>query len=634
MCGIYGFINFTKESINEDIGFKMGNVLTHRGPDVHQNKVIYSKTVSIFLGTNRLKVIDLSNFANQPLCNEDGKIWVTFNGEIYNFKELRKELIEKGHKFKSNSDTEVIVHLYEEFDEDFIRKLDGMFAFALWDGLNEKLVCGRDRTGKKPFYYSVHNKYFSFASEIKSLLVCPWVEKLISIRRFPEYFTYGYVRSPNTMYEGIYEIPPASYVIVNKNEVTQPIKYWNIKFSNVNYISIDDATSKVREILINSVSKRLISDVPIGILLSGGLDSAIITGIIAKILKKDILTITAGFSDSSFDERHYANIIAKYYNTKHTEFVVKIDAISILDKILSHYDQPCGDPSAIPTYLVCNMARKHVTVVLNGDGGDEVFAGYDRFKAALLAEKLPNWLFALGKHLCKLIPRTFDYHSLRRRMERFFGEGTHGGKHGGRYGLTPLEKHYDWITIFNEDLLKEIIKLDLLEDDFKDNFYKETFKKVSDLPFLHQLLYHNFITYLPNDLNVKMDRMSMANSLETRSPMLDTNLVEFVATLPPEFKIYKGQTKYILRKAFKDILPPQILNREKHGFGIPLALWFTKGLGKFFEEKVLSESSKCKMYLNQEKIKHIYNKHLRKINDNSQKLWLILQFELWLREGK
>ncbi|MFH1824082.1 MAG: asparagine synthase (glutamine-hydrolyzing) [Candidatus Firestonebacteria bacterium] len=621
MCGIYGFINLNNERINEDIGLRMGKVLTHRGPDVSGCKVIHSKIISVFLGSNRLKVIDLSDSANQPLGNEDGKIWVTFNGEIYNFKELRKELIEKGHKFKSNSDTEVIVHLYEEFDYDFIKKLDGMFAFALWDGLNERLICGRDRTGKKPFYYYVNNKYFSFASEIKSLLVCPWIEKLISIKSLPEYFTYGYVRSPDTMYEEIYELPPASYIIVNKNEVTQPIKYWNIKFSNVSHISVDDAASKVREILINSVSKRLISDVPIGVLLSGGLDSSIITGIITKILKKDISTITSGFSDSSFDERHYAHTVAKYYNTKHTEFVVKIDAISLLDKILFHYDQPCGDPSAIPTYLVCDMARKYVTVALNGDGGDEVFAGYDRFKAALLAERLPNWLFVVGKHLSKLIPHTFNYYSLRRRAEKFFGEG-----------LTPLEKHHHWITIFNEDLLKEIFKPEILKDNFDTDFEKKIFNTVSDLPLLHQLLYHNFITYLPDNLNVKMDRMSMANSLETRSPMLDTALIEFVATLPQEFKICKGQTKYILRKAFKDILPPQILNRKKHGFGIPLAIWFTKDLGKFFEEKVLSESSKCKMYLNQEKVRQIYNEHLKKINDNSQKLWLILQFELWLQK--
>jgi len=625
MCGIYGFVSFTNERINEDVCLEMGRVLLHRGPDVNGSKTIYLNNFSIFLGANRLKIIDLSNAANQPLSNEDGKIWVIFNGEIYNFKELRKELIERGHRFKSNSDTEVIVHLYEEFDEDFVRKLDGMFAFALWDGLNERLICGRDRTGKKPFYYSISSKYFSFAGEIKSLLVCPWVEKSISFKNLPEYFTYGYVRSPNTMFEEIYELPPASYIIVNKNGISQPVRYWEIKFLKNNGVSLDDAINKTREILIAAVSKRLVSDVPIGILLSGGIDSSIITGIVTRILKREISTFTIGFSDQhSFDERDYANTVAKHFNTKHTEFTVKIDALSLLDKILFHYDQPYGDTSAIPTYLVCNMARRYVTVVLNGDGGDEVFAGYDKFVAALLAEKLPERLFTLGKYLSKFIPRTFGYYSLRRRLERFFGEDN--------TSLVPLEKYYNWITIFNEDLLKEVIKSDLLNYDFKDNFYKETFEKVSDLPLLHQLLYHNFITYLPSDLNVKMDRMSMANSLETRSPMLDTDLIEFVSTLPPEFKIYKGQTKYILRKAFSDILPRQILNRKKHGFGIPLALWFTRDLGKFFEERVLSENSNCRIYLNQERIRQMYNEHLQRIYDNSQRLWLILQFELWLQK--
>ncbi len=628
MCGICGFFNLDGQPTDKVIGHRMIGTLRHRGPDGIGASVASASTDTVFLGHTRLKIIDLSEAAKQPLANEDGKIEVIFNGEIYNFHSLRQHLEDSGHRFHSNSDTEVIVHGYEEFGDSVVKHLDGMFAFALWDSQDGRLVLARDRTGKKPLYYHFDGKQFTFGSEIKALLVCPWVEHTIALEHIPQYLLYGYVPTPNTMYCGIVQVPPASYLIVDQEGLHGPYKYWELQFPEAGRernLSIEEAAGQVRELLTAAVARRLISDVPLGALLSGGLDSSIVVGIMSKLLTGPVRTFSIGFAeDPSFDERPYASAVAQHFKTDHTEFVVRVNATSLMERLLWHYDQPYGDSAAIPTYLLSKLTREHVTVALNGDGGDEIFAGYDRFRAALLAKRIPGGFWAIGCSASSLLPRRYGYYSLSRRLQRFFEDSE-----------TTIERRYlGWISIFRDTSLEEILHPDLRHIYHADQVQCSTdayFDITGHLPFLHQLLYFNFMTYLPDDLHVKMDRMSMANSLETRSPMLDTALIEFVATLPPEMKIRGNQVKYILKRAFSDLLPPKILKRKKHGFGVPLGLWFNGDLGQRFQGLLLSNDARSKSYLDQKVIQRVFREHQLGSYDHSYRLWNLLQFEMWLR---
>lgn len=642
MCGICGFMNLEGQPVDENVGQHMTNLLWHRGPDGSGSLIIQSWLVgsspSIFLGHRRLRIIDLSEAAKQPMANEDGTIWVVFNGEIYNFLDLRNDLQHRGHVFHSRSDTETIVHAYEEFNDDFVKQLDGMFAFALWDGQHGRLILARDRSGKKPLFYSFDGVWFTFASEIKALLVCPWINRKIAVEHIPEYLTFGYIPTPRTLYAGILQVPPGSYVVVDKTGLKGPHRYWNLRFKEKregNFLSLQEPlreqAKQVRELLIQAVARRLISDVPLGALLSGGLDSSIVVGIMSQLLKGPVHTFTIGFTDDlSYDERPYAVIAAKHFKTDHTEFVVQADAISLIELLLWHHDQPFGDSSAIPTYLLCKLARQHVTVALNGDGGDEVFAGYDRFLAALLAEKTPKCLARLGRAIACCLPNEDGYYSSRRRMERFF-EQAHA----------PVNKRFiGWLSIFDAVTLTELLRPELKGTLSMERLYasiNEFFTKADDLPLLHKLLYLNFMTYLPDDLHVKMDRMSMANSLETRSPMLDTALIEYVASLPPQSKIHWAQTRYILKLAFRDMLPSELFNRKKHGFGVPLNHWFRHQLRPYVEDTLLLTNARSNIYLDQNCIRTLYYEHVSGMREHGYKLWTLLNFELWLRmveEGK
>src|SRR3989339_791523 len=605
MCGIYGVISFDGTNVEESSLLLMGALLKHRGPDANNIKLYKKGNILCYLGSTRLKIIDLSDSANMPVENEDSSISAVCNGEIYNYKSLKYQLQEKGHNFKTRTDSEVIPHVFEEYNEQCFSKFDGMFSVAIWDGKNGRLLLGRDPAGKKPLYYYFDGKKFAFASEIKALLSLHFVKKKINENKIPEYLTYGYINGPETFYEGIFELPPASFLYVEVDEIKQ-------------------AKKNVRQTMVNAVTKRLESDVPLGVLLSGGIDSAIVTGIISLLLGKKINTFTVGFEDNpSFDERKPAAFLAEYYKTSHTEMSAGVKDISLLEKIVDHYDMPCGDPSALPTYIVSKMARRNVTVVLNGDGGDEAFAGYDRFKAALIAEKLPGFIFPIGKMLSSLIPQNDDYNGLRNRLERFFRDA--GSK-------DVMSRHHSWITIFDKELIKTIYK----KSDKNTQIMSEDLYSVylKNLPLLHKLLYLSMMTYLPQDLNVKMDRMSMANSLETRSPFLDKKVLEIAAHLPPDYKIRRSVTKYVLREAFKDILPKNIYSARKHGFGIPLSSWFKVELGKYFESKMLDVETSCSAYINPDITRMLYNEHILGKRDRSKELWLLLQLELWINHNK
>lgn len=632
MCGICGFVNLQGQRVDEMSGHRMMDLLWHRGPDGEGVLVRHSPTPnghpSAFLGHRRLKIIDLSDAARQPLPNEDETVWVIFNGEIYNFRELRDALKQLGHVFRSRSDTEAIVHAYEEFGEDFVQHLDGMFALAIWDERQGRLILARDRSGKKPLFYAFDGARFTFASEIKALLACPWIERKVAAEYIPEYLTFGYVPTPRTLYRGIYQVPPASYVVVNRTGMSDPCRYWELEcagYSHKTVPSIADAARRVRELLTDAVARRMISDVPLGAFLSGGVDSSIVVGIMSQLTKEPVRTFTVGFADDlSYDERSYAALAAKFFGTNHTDFIVRSDVISLMELLLWHHDQPYGDSSAVPTYLVSKLAREHVTVALNGDGGDEIFAGYERFLAALLAARLPPALTPLGRAAARWLPDGQGYHSLRRRLERFFAEGS-----------APVERRFTgWISIFDVSGLEDMLSPDLratLSESCQHRSIHQWRKKTEGFPLLHQLLYLNFMTYLPDDLHVKMDRMSMANSLETRAPILDTALVEFVASLPPDMKIHRGRMKHILKVAFQDMVPPSLLKRRKHGFGVPMGHWFRHQLRPLVDEVLLASNARLREYLEQGAIRKLFREHLGGARDHGHRLWVLLTFELWLR---
>jgi len=632
MCGICGFINLQGQPVDATVGQRMMDLLWHRGPDGSGQLVTQSSghhtSPSVFLGHRRLKIIDLSEAAQQPLPNEDDTVWVIFNGEIYNFQDLRRELEQRGHVFRSRSDTETIVHAYEEFGDDCVARLDGMFAFALWDERRGRLLLARDRSGKKPLFYAFDGIRLTFGSEIKALLACPWVERRIAVGYIPEFLTFGYVLRPRTLYHGILQVPPASYVVVDRTGIKGPVQYWQLQFSherNSNDLPAREATRRVRELLSAGVARRLISDVPLGALLSGGLDSSIVVGLMSQFLDEPVRTFTIGLADDlSFDERPYAAIAAQYFKTDHTTFVVNPDAIALMELLLWHHDQPFGDSSAIPTYLVSKLARQQVTVVLNGDGGDEVFGGYDRFLGALIAARTPKFLASVGRALARCLPRQDGYYSARRRLERFLEHRD----------ASPEERFLGWISYFNFARLVPLLRPEvaaLVDAEPLHEGINHGYAEAAGLPLLHRLLHFNFMTYLPDDLHVKMDRMSMANALETRSPMLDTALVEFVASLPPQLKIHRTQMKYVLRLAFRDLLPPTLLHRKKHGFGVPLAQWFRHQLRSYVEETLLTPGARLRAYLNQDVVRTLFQEHVDGVRQHWNRLWVLLTFELWLR---
>jgi len=649
MCGICGFLHVQGLPVDEGVGHRMMDLLRHRGPEGEGSLVVPARTSpgslgpsdspsplegpSLFLGHRRLKIIDLTEAAQQPLPNEDRSVWVTFNGEIYNFRPLRAMLEASGHRFHSLSDTETIVHAYEEFGDDFVRHLDGMFAFALWDTRRQRLVLARDRSGKKPLFHAFDGRTFTFASEIKAMLACPWVAGQVAEEHLAEYLAFGCVRSPRTLYRGIASLPPGAWLSVEDGAPREPVRYWDLRDAIASPRStgaraattLPQAAARVRELLTRAVESRLVSDVPLGALLSGGLDSTIVVGLMARLSPAPVRTFTIGFSDDpSFDERPFAAVAARAFKTEHTEFVVRTDAASLMRRLLWHHDQPYGDSSAIPTYAVSRLAREQVTVVLNGDGGDEVFGGYERFHAALLAERTPRVVGDLGRLVARALPRDDGYYGLRRRLERFVAGS----------GEPIVERYLGWLSIFGRELGDRLLRPEIAaRGDMAGVLRSFTAGAAlgADAPLLDRLLYLNFTTYLPDDLHVKVDRMSMAHALEARSPMLDTALVEFVGSLPPDLKVRGGRLKILLREAFRDLVPPELVARRKHGFGVPVDRWFAGELRGMAGELLLDPASRTRRYLNDAVVRELLDQHVGGTRAHGHRLWTLINLELWCR---
>jgi asparagine synthase (glutamine-hydrolysing) len=635
MCGICGWLDF-------DMKFCLGNkraaaermnaTLAHRGPD--------DAGVAVFddaaLAMSRLSIIDLTT-GHQPIANDAETSWIVYNGEIYNFPELRPELEARGHRFRTRSDTEVILHAYEAWGPGCVRRLRGMFAFAIYDrrarvinrsgqpsAVGSCLFLARDRVGKKPLYYYHDADRLVFASEIKALLAHPDVPRRINRRIIPLYLAYGYVPAPFTMFEDIYELPPGHALTAQDGQVAVH-EYWDAAYPSISglHLSEQEYTKRLRELLEEAVRIRLISDVPLGAFLSGGLDSTAIVAFMARLMDQPVKTFAIGFEDDpSFDELEYARLAAHTYGTDHREFVVRPDAVDLLPKLVWHYDQPFADSSAIATYLVSKLTREHVTVALTGDGSDELFAGYERFAATRLAEayrRTPQLMQAALGHLLRALPESTSYDGFVRRARRFVENAP----------LPLAQRYLGWVGIFHDGFLRELLADDT--DVAPVSHFKTYFEQVQDVDPIGQLLSVNIKSYLPGDLLVKTDRMTMANSLEARCPFLDQELLEFAARIPSDLKLKRLTTKYILKRALEGYVPREIIQRKKHGFGVPVGHWFRTSLKDYVRRVLLSPQALRRGYFREEALRRLIEEHQNGKRDHSHRLWALLSFEMWHR---
>jgi asparagine synthase (glutamine-hydrolysing) len=619
MCGICGYLSREGPASAEGVA-AMARALVHRGPDAEG----YHVDGPMVLGHRRLSIIDLSEAAREPMANEDGTIWLVFNGEIYNFRELRKAL-DSRHQFRSRSDAEVVLHLYEDRGDDAVRALEGMFAFALWDGHRRRLLLARDRAGKKPLFYHSGPRVFAFASEVKALLAHLDVPHERDERALPLYLTYGYVPTPGTFYRGIRSLPPAHTLVVTEAGIEEPEPYWSVRFADGRLRDEREAEERFRRLVQRAVEKRLVADVPLGAFLSGGLDSSAVVAFMARAATGRVKTFSIGFAGGEeYDEREHARVVAERFATDHTEFVVEPKALGLIDRLVWHHDGPFGDSSAIPTYLLSELTRTKVTVALNGDGGDEVFAGYLRLYGGALSERFPRWAFRVGARTMGLLPEPRDRRHPVRFAKRFFEAGS----------LSLVERYLRWNGYIAEglaDLLRPELRLHTERHRILESYARELEGSGSTLSRLLQL---NYRTYLLDDLLVKMDRMSMAHALEARSPFLDTEVVEFGAMLPNRLRMRFGRGKILLRRAMKGILPDSILARGKMGFGAPLGAWFRGELDNLVRERLLDSRSPIYEYVCAEPVAQLLTRHSRHHADLSPQIWVLLTLESWLRQEK
>jgi asparagine synthase (glutamine-hydrolysing) len=629
MCGICGKYNYgSLEPVSKEELQKMNDLLVHRGPDDEG----YYAAGGVGLAMRRLSIIDLST-GHQPISNEDGSVLIVFNGEIYNFQELRDDLLAKGHKFSTKSDTETIVHLYEEKGMEFPKSLRGMFAAAIWDSRRKRLVLARDRMGKKPLYYAVTSSFIAFASELRSLLVVPGLPLNIDLKAVDSYLTLQYIPSPMSIFKGVRKLEPAS-TLVFENGNLKTEKYWNLPLGErkLDGTPVEELKGRLRAGLAEAVKIRLISEVPLGAFLSGGIDSSVIVALMARASAEPVKTFSIGFKEAEFSELGYARQVAQLYGTKHTEFVVEANMASVLEKLAWHYSEPYADSSALPSYFVSRETRKDVTVALNGDGGDENFGGYIRYQAMKLAwyfSVMPAWakkaaLAAMGPFPEKTAPFNTVW-----RLRKFLQAASQRD-----LPLTYLSTVSYFKTDEKEQLLSDGFKNALGRDiNFPERYISGLFKEAEGLGLTEKLMYTDLRSYLPECLMTKMDIASMANSLETRSPLLDHKVVEFAFLLPENLKLRGfGGTKWLLKEAFKDMLPPGIYRRGKMGFGIPLGPWFRGALKDYWAGACLSQKAMGRGYFKKEELFRLWDEHQRGARDHGYRLWALLMLELWHKE--
>lgn len=624
MCGICGELAFGRGAAASATAVSvMAQTLYHRGPDSAGQYV--SPAGAAALGFRRLSIIDLRPDADQPLGNEDQAIQVVFNGEIYNFAELREGLVARGHQFRSRADSEVIVHLYEELGDRAIDELEGMFAIALWDDRAQRLILARDRAGKKPLFVWRDANRLVFGSEIKAILAHPAVAVEVDATVIPLFLLYGYVPHPQTPYRDILHVEPGTVVSIDRDGAMVSRRYWEIPSAasaeGQTGVSYDDATREVRRLVTRAVERRLVSDVPLGAFLSGGIDSTIVVGLMSQLLKEPVRTFTIAFPDTpAFDESDVARETAARLGTRHTEFRARASAVDLLDTLIWHHDGPFADSSAVPTYLVSRLTREHVTVALTGDGGDEVFAGYLRFGAALAAGRVPSAVGRAGRLLTAALPAPSHERHLLARARRFFAASQ-----------LPLEERATaWAGVFYDNVESVLSPALGAHVDRRRNIAAIE-HRLAQWPPLDRLLAINFHSYLHDDLLVKADRMTMANSLEARSPLLDRAVIEYAASLPARFKLDGRRTKAILRDAFADLLPASVTARPKTGFGVPIDAWFRGELRDRVRDELLTPSARSREYLSMPFVRSLVEAHLAGTANHGHRLWTLLTLERWLQ---
>jgi len=627
MCGICGIANSaTGKAVSPSLLSAMCNTIVHRGPDDEG----YYINEGIGLGVRRLSIIDVEG-GHQPLSNEDRTIWVAHNGEAYNFPELRADLIGRGHNFATKTDTETIVHSYEEWGQDFVRKLRGMYAFALWDGRQRKLLIVRDRVGIKPLYYTLlRDKTLVFGSELKSILAHPDVERSLDPKALDLFLTLEYIPEPLSIFAGVHKLPAGCFLVYENGKI-QIKNYWAIdpgaripeKRALASLPALQD---ELFQFLKESVRLRLISDVPLGAFLSGGIDSSTIVGLMHELGTSPIKTFSIGFEDKTYDELTHARRIAQKFGTSHEEFILQPQALELTEELIHHLDEPFGDFSIFPTYLVSKMARAHVKVILSGDGGDELFAGYEHYQAQALSQ---SRMSALLQKSLPGITKNFRPSSKKKGVWNKIRRYAQGLEHSRDM------RHFRWMMFLSEANKNLLYSSDLIRELDKTAGLHESppldhhFRQMTQFDDITGELYLDFKTYLVDDILTKVDRMSMATSLETRVPLLDHTIVEYAFALPGRLKLRGMTTKWILKKTMERLLPRENIYRRKEGFSIPIKHWLRNELkdlmlGYLDEQRIMREG-----LFNYEPIKHMIESHLSGKENYSHQLWTLLVFEIW-----
>ena len=619
MCGITGIFEFhRKEGISRDLVHRMNETIVHRGPD---DEGIYVGP-GIGLGFRRLSIIDLAG-GHQPISNEDGRIWVMLNGEIYNYPELRKDLESRGHRFSTRSDTETIVHLYEEYGEQCFSRLRGMFAVVLWDSRKEKVLLARDRVGKKPLFYFADNRRILFGSELKAILAADSLPRVLDHQALSDYFSLGYIPAPKTIYRAVRKVLPGHYLEASTSGIRET-SYWELSFGNVENRSEEEWCELLRHALCEATRVRLMSDVPLGAFLSGGLDSSSVVAMMSHLMKRPVTTCSIGFEEQEYNEANFARQVAQQFHTDHHEEIIRPNALEILNKLVWHYDEPFADSSAIPTYYVSRAARRHVTVALGGDGGDESFAGYRRYV-------FDQWENRLRRFVPQLLrgavfgPLGQWYPALPWAPRIFRAKATLQS-----LSRSPLEGYFNSISIFRPQEKTRLFTGDfhrMLAGYDSIDVLRYHYDRAGTDDLLSRIQYVDIKTYLPDDILAKVDRASMAVSLEVRAPLVDHCLMERAAAIPSPLKLNGRTGKLIFKKMMSSALSDDILHRSKQGFAVPLDRWFREELRDMAYDAIFSSADDG--LLDRRFLKMIWDQHQQRRYDRSAHLWTVLMFQKW-----
>jgi len=622
MCGITGWINLKNSNSpdTEAVLHSMCERIVHRGPN--SEGLWLDDTVA--LGMRRLSVIDLET-GDQPVFNGDKSVVVMMNGELYNYREIREDLERKGHTFTTKSDTEILPHLYDEYGEDLVDHLNGMYAFSLWDSRNKKLIIARDRFGEKPLYYGVFDGKLLYASEPKAILAHPSVKSELDLNSLRQYLSFDYVPAPNSIYKGISKLPAAHMLTVENGEI-KVRRYWNMSWAESPAESQSRKEDELRKLLSDAVRMRLVADVPLGILLSGGIDSSTVAAFAVQHATERVKTFSIGFEEDSFDETKYARQVAKHLNTEHYE--EKLSATTagdLISEIGTWLDEPMSDGSLIPTFLLAQFVRKHVTVALGGDGGDELFAGYPMYHAHNVAQKylaIPAFLRnGVIEPIVRRLPVSTDNMSFDYKAKRFIRAAN----------LDLVERHHTWFGSFAAESQSRLLSKDVLAAT-TGNIYQGPIDALADCDAttdIEKMQYLDINYYLAEDILTKVDRAAMAVSLETRAPFLDPRIGQFAAALPLEYKLSGKSGKHILKLAMADMLPANILNRPKKGFGIPIATWLRGRLRPLIEEMLDEKRLNEQGLFNAKYVRGLIDEHLNNRASHHKELWTLLVFQLW-----